>query len=164
MGQLEYVETTVRECVREFPFRESTVFRQVVVQFTNKECLPALDVIRGAIHGQRGFVVSEKKSLCNQFELYDCNNFPLFIIALYKFSRMTSLTAVPVAKRSRIKSAPNASKCNIVIASANVCIGSCTRRLAHAPSRHHQQRHHQSLPNRSKKLTRPKSANSSKIL
>lgn len=58
MGQLEYVETTVRECVREFPFRESTVFRQVVVQFTNKECLPALDVIRGAIHGQRGFVVS----------------------------------------------------------------------------------------------------------
>lgn len=60
MGQLEYVETTVRECVREFPFRESTVFRQIVVQFTNKECLPALDVIRGAIHGQRGFVVSGK--------------------------------------------------------------------------------------------------------
>lgn len=58
LGQLEYVETTVRECVREFPFRESTVFRQIVVQFTNKECLPALDVIRGAIHGQRGFVVS----------------------------------------------------------------------------------------------------------
>lgn len=59
MGQLEYVESTVRECVREFPFRESTVFRQVVVQFTNKECLPALDVLRGAIHGQRGFVVSK---------------------------------------------------------------------------------------------------------
>lgn len=56
-GQLEYVESTVRECVREFPFRESTIFRQVVLQLTSKECLPALDVIRGAIHGQRGFVV-----------------------------------------------------------------------------------------------------------
>lgn len=59
MGQLEYVETTVRECVREFPFRESTVFRQVVVQLGNKDCLPALDVIRQAINGQRGFVVSD---------------------------------------------------------------------------------------------------------
>lgn len=57
-GQLEYVESTVRECVREFPFRESTIFRQIVVQLTNKDCLPALDVVRGAIHGQRGFVVS----------------------------------------------------------------------------------------------------------
>lgn len=58
MGQLEYVESTIRECVREFPFRESTVFRQVVVQLTSKDSsLPALDVIRGAINGQRGFVV-----------------------------------------------------------------------------------------------------------
>lgn len=56
-GQLEYVESTVRECVREFPFRESTVFKQVLVQLTSKDSLPALDVIRGAINGQRGFVV-----------------------------------------------------------------------------------------------------------
>lgn len=58
MGQLEYIENTVRECVREFPFRESTVFRQVVVQLGNKDSLPALDVVRQAINGQRGFVVS----------------------------------------------------------------------------------------------------------
>lgn len=57
-GQLEYVESTVRECVREFPFRESTVFKQILVQLTSKDALPALDVIRGAINGQRGFVVS----------------------------------------------------------------------------------------------------------
>lgn len=56
-GQLEYVESTIRECVREFPFRESTVFKQVLVQLTSKDALPALDVIRGAINGQRGFVV-----------------------------------------------------------------------------------------------------------
>lgn len=57
IGQLEYIESTVRECVREFPFRESTVFKQVLVQLTSKDALPALDVIRGAINGQRGFVV-----------------------------------------------------------------------------------------------------------
>lgn len=58
LGQLEYVESTIRECVREFPFRESTVFKQMLVQLTSKDALPALDVIRGAINGQRGFVVS----------------------------------------------------------------------------------------------------------
>lgn len=57
-GQLEYVETTIRECVREFSFRESTVFKQVLVQLTSADPFPALDVIRGAINGQRGFVVS----------------------------------------------------------------------------------------------------------
>lgn len=59
-GQLEYVETTIRECVREFSFRESTVFKQVLVQLTSKDPVPALDVIRGAINGQRGFVVNIK--------------------------------------------------------------------------------------------------------
>lgn len=58
LGQLDYVESTIRECVREFPFRESTVFRQVVMQLSNKDCSAALDVIRSAINGQRGFVVS----------------------------------------------------------------------------------------------------------
>lgn len=69
MGQLEYVETTVRECVREFPFREATIFRQVVAQFTNKECLPALDVIRSAVNGQRAFIVSNLV-FCDDF-LFD---------------------------------------------------------------------------------------------
>lgn len=67
-GQLEYVETTIRECVREFSFRESTVFKQILVQLTSKDPVPALDVIRGAINGQRGFVVNSKKK--TNFNLY----------------------------------------------------------------------------------------------
>ncbi len=57
-GFLEYVESTVRDCVREFPFRECTIFRQIVTQLANKDCTSALDVVRAAINGQRGFVVS----------------------------------------------------------------------------------------------------------
>nr|XP_040224597.2 ankyrin repeat and MYND domain-containing protein 2 [Anopheles coluzzii] len=55
-GTLEYVEALVRECVREFPFRDCTIFRQMVSQLASKENLaPALDIVRAAINGQRGF-------------------------------------------------------------------------------------------------------------
>lgn len=54
-GQLDYVESTIRDCVREFPFRECTIFRQVVTQLAHKECGAALEVIKSAINGQRGF-------------------------------------------------------------------------------------------------------------
>lgn len=55
-GSLEYVEATIRECVREFPFRECTIFRQVVTQLASKENVAsALDIIKSAINGQRGF-------------------------------------------------------------------------------------------------------------
>uniref|UniRef100_A0A182SUH7 MYND-type domain-containing protein n=1 Tax=Anopheles maculatus TaxID=74869 RepID=A0A182SUH7_9DIPT len=55
-GTLDYVEALVRECVREFPFRDCTIFRQMVAQLTSKENLaPALDIARAAINGQRGF-------------------------------------------------------------------------------------------------------------
>ncbi|XP_053664772.1 ankyrin repeat and MYND domain-containing protein 2 [Anopheles marshallii] len=55
-GALEYVEALVRECVREFPFRECTIFRQMVAQLTSKDNVaPALDIARAAINGQRGF-------------------------------------------------------------------------------------------------------------
>lgn len=57
-GLLEYLESTIRDCVREFPFRECTIFRQVVSQLVSKDCTPALEVVRSAINGQRGFVVS----------------------------------------------------------------------------------------------------------
>ncbi|XP_055625498.1 ankyrin repeat and MYND domain-containing protein 2 [Toxorhynchites rutilus septentrionalis] len=55
-GALEYVEATIRECVREFPFRECTVFRQVVSQLASKENVAsALEIIKAAINGQHGF-------------------------------------------------------------------------------------------------------------
>lgn len=56
LGQLDYLEYTIRDCAREFPFRECTIFRQVVSQLANKDCPPALDVLKNAINGQRGFV------------------------------------------------------------------------------------------------------------
>ncbi|XP_055606813.1 ankyrin repeat and MYND domain-containing protein 2 [Uranotaenia lowii] len=55
-GSLEYIEGTIRECVREFPFRECTIFRQVVGQLANKEnAASALEILKSAINGQRGF-------------------------------------------------------------------------------------------------------------
>lgn len=55
-GQMDYMEATIRDCVREFQFRESTIFQQVVRQLASKDnTLTALDVIKQAINGQRGF-------------------------------------------------------------------------------------------------------------
>lgn len=56
-GQLDYLESTIRDCVREFPFRECIIFRQIVTQLANKDCGSALDVVNSAINGQRGFQV-----------------------------------------------------------------------------------------------------------
>lgn len=55
-NQLDYIEITIRECVREFPYRECTVFQQVVRQLASKENeLSALETLKQAINGQRGF-------------------------------------------------------------------------------------------------------------
>ncbi|XP_030372768.1 ankyrin repeat and MYND domain-containing protein 2 [Scaptodrosophila lebanonensis] len=63
LGQLDYVEFTVRECAREFPFRECTIFRQIATQLGSKDALPALQVLRNAINGMRGFV--DESSYCS---------------------------------------------------------------------------------------------------
>jgi len=57
LGQLDYVEYTLRECAREFPVRECTIFRQIATQFGAKDAPPALTILRNAINGMRGFVV-----------------------------------------------------------------------------------------------------------
>ncbi|KAL7050097.1 hypothetical protein ACKWTF_003955 [Chironomus riparius] len=55
-GQMDYMELTIRECVREFPFRECMIFQQVVRQLADKENqFTALEIIKQAINGQRGF-------------------------------------------------------------------------------------------------------------
>ncbi|XP_023171339.2 ankyrin repeat and MYND domain-containing protein 2 [Drosophila hydei] len=56
LGQLDYVEFTVRECAREFPFRDCTIFRQIATQLGAKDAPPALVILRNAINGMRGFV------------------------------------------------------------------------------------------------------------
>ncbi|XP_030570963.1 ankyrin repeat and MYND domain-containing protein 2 [Drosophila novamexicana] len=63
LGQLDYVEFTVRECAREFPFRECTIFRQIAAQLGAKDAPPALVILRNAINGMRGFV--DENSYCS---------------------------------------------------------------------------------------------------
>ncbi|EDV40635.1 uncharacterized protein Dana_GF10604 [Drosophila ananassae] len=63
LGQLDYVEYTIRECAREFPVRECTIFRQIATQLSASAGPPALTVLRNAINGMRGFV--DESSYCS---------------------------------------------------------------------------------------------------
>lgn len=55
-GQMDFIELTIRECVREFPFRECISFQQIVRQLADKENqLTAYEVVKQTINGQRGF-------------------------------------------------------------------------------------------------------------
>ncbi|KAJ4439915.1 ankyrin repeat and MYND domain-containing protein 2 [Periplaneta americana] len=51
----EFQESFLRECVREFPYRECTVFRQMVTSLAQQDSPQALSIISAAINGQRGF-------------------------------------------------------------------------------------------------------------
>ncbi|XP_043671149.1 ankyrin repeat and MYND domain-containing protein 2 [Vespula pensylvanica] len=54
-GVPEYQEAFLRESVREFPFRESTIFRQMVATLAGTDPPSAVSVVSAAINGQRGF-------------------------------------------------------------------------------------------------------------
>lgn len=55
-NQMDYLEITIRDCVREFPWRECTIFRQIVNQLVNKQnALPAFDILRQSILGSNVF-------------------------------------------------------------------------------------------------------------
>ncbi|XP_074106216.1 ankyrin repeat and MYND domain-containing protein 2 [Cotesia typhae] len=54
-GLPEYQEALLREIVREFPFRESMIFRQMVATLAGTDPPSAVSVISAAINGQRGF-------------------------------------------------------------------------------------------------------------
>ncbi|XP_015114985.1 ankyrin repeat and MYND domain-containing protein 2 [Diachasma alloeum] len=51
----EYQEALLREIVREFPFRESTIFRQMIATLAGSDPPSAVSVVSAAINGQRGF-------------------------------------------------------------------------------------------------------------
>ncbi|XP_063359204.1 ankyrin repeat and MYND domain-containing protein 2 [Cydia amplana] len=53
---LDLMDTFLKDCVREFPYRECTTFHQMVSSLTSKDPPPALSVINCTINGQRGFV------------------------------------------------------------------------------------------------------------
>ncbi|EFN88764.1 ankyrin repeat and MYND domain-containing protein 2 [Harpegnathos saltator] len=61
-GLPEYQEAFLRESVREFPFRESTIFRQMVATLASRDPPSAVSVISAAINGQRGF--SDNTQIC----------------------------------------------------------------------------------------------------
>lgn len=58
----EYQEAFLRETVREFPYRESTIFRQMVATLAATDPPSALSVVSAAINGQRAF--SDNAQVC----------------------------------------------------------------------------------------------------
>lgn len=54
-GSPLYMEAFLRESVREFPYRECTLFRQMVATLADKNSPSALSIVTSAINGQRGF-------------------------------------------------------------------------------------------------------------
>ncbi|CAK9829767.1 Ankyrin repeat and MYND domain-containing protein 2 [Anthophora retusa] len=61
-GVPEYQEAFLRECVREFLYRESTIFRQMVATLAASDPPSALSVVSAAINGQRAF--SDNAQIC----------------------------------------------------------------------------------------------------
>ncbi|XP_023934769.1 ankyrin repeat and MYND domain-containing protein 2 [Bicyclus anynana] len=53
---LDLMDSFLKDCVREFPYRECTTFHQMVTSLTSKDPPPALSIINCTINGQRGFV------------------------------------------------------------------------------------------------------------
>lgn len=55
-GNFDFMDSFLREAVREFPYRECTIFRQMVASLADADSPPALSVVNAAINGQRGFI------------------------------------------------------------------------------------------------------------
>lgn len=55
-GNLEIMDAFLKECIRDFSYRECTIFRQMVSSLAGKDPPSALSVINAAINGQRGFI------------------------------------------------------------------------------------------------------------
>lgn len=63
-GHLDFMDNFLKECIREFPYRESTLFRQMVASLSGSETPSALSVVGAAINGQRSFSF-DNVSVCN---------------------------------------------------------------------------------------------------
>ncbi|XP_076237199.1 ankyrin repeat and MYND domain-containing protein 2 isoform X2 [Calliopsis andreniformis] len=61
-GVPEYQEAFLRESIREFPYRESTIFRQMVATLAASDPPSAVSVVSAAINGQRAF--SDNSQVC----------------------------------------------------------------------------------------------------
>ncbi|XP_060527584.1 ankyrin repeat and MYND domain-containing protein 2 [Cylas formicarius] len=55
-GSYEFMNDFLMDCLREYPFRDTTLFRQMVTSLAGQEAPSALSVVTAAINGQRGFL------------------------------------------------------------------------------------------------------------
>lgn len=62
-GQLEFMDLYLKDCVRDFQYRECTIFRQMVSSLTSNGAPSALSVVSAAINGQKGFI--DNMPMCN---------------------------------------------------------------------------------------------------
>ncbi|KAE8747688.1 hypothetical protein FOCC_FOCC005667 [Frankliniella occidentalis] len=60
----ELQDRFLRECIREYPYRESNLLRQMVTSLAPSDSPSALSVISAAINGQRGFNDSAASACC----------------------------------------------------------------------------------------------------
>lgn len=58
----EIMDALLKDCIKQFPFIECTLFRQIVSSLAGKEPPTALSVVSSAINGQRGFI--DNVSIC----------------------------------------------------------------------------------------------------
>ena len=63
-GSSDFQDNLLRECVREFPYKESAIFYQMVSSLSRSNSPSALSLIKSIINGQTGFSDSEKL-ICN---------------------------------------------------------------------------------------------------
>lgn len=62
-GNLDVMDAFLKECIRDFSYRECTIFRQMVSSLAGKDPPSALSVVNAAINGQRGFI--DNVSVCH---------------------------------------------------------------------------------------------------
>lgn len=69
-GFPEFMDSFIRESVRTFPHKETTIFRQLVVNLSKTKQTPdspsALTLLSSAINGQRGFADDDACAACGQ--------------------------------------------------------------------------------------------------
>nr|SVE91141.1 EOG090X06BA [Daphnia sinensis] len=67
-GFPEFLDNFIRESVRTFPFKETTIFRQLLVNLskTKQDSPLALNLLTSCINGQRGFQDDDSCATCGQ--------------------------------------------------------------------------------------------------
>lgn len=67
-GFPEFMDNFIRESIRTFPFKETTIFRQLLVNLskTKEETPLALNLLTSCINGQRGFQDDDACATCGQ--------------------------------------------------------------------------------------------------